>query len=414
MAPRQKKASAGRPGLPPLAADRAAALRDLTAQLATALEADQDLQTIEEMVSGKTGDQTWDLHLLAALSSLTHPAIPKLLAALFAASPDKPRRKALKRALHLLKTRGVPVAEDLLPREEAAPLRAPGRGMALAHISQVLGNGERYVILEGPKEALGGNFLVARVSDQEGILESHVLSLKSRQRQEFWDHFRQQGLTEWATPPPAYAVRLLEEADGLKPAAEGGSRYRSLKPRVWQEWGRPEDAADLETLLPPLSPPEQSRLLNQSGDLARHPLFQSWLPGLDELAPWLNKIREIQESPLVLSEQQRQARVGDVVAEAVLALYPPETRDLWRDRVLAMAYFLDLRGQGPAARLAQAAAQDLAAPPRGPLAGENPLLQALVWQSLRMAWEFLEKTQKEASSSSPLLSPPTEPLLIRR
>jgi hypothetical protein len=413
MAPRQKKGPAGASTLPPLAADAAAALKDLIAQLAAALDEGRDPESLRQMAAGTTGEQTWDLHLLAALSSLTHPAVPGLLAALFGTSPDKPRRKALKRALHLLKTRGVPVAEDLLPREEAAPRRAPGRGPALAHISQVLGNGERYVILEGPKETLGGNFLVARISDQEGIQECHVLSLKSRERQDFWDHFRQQGLAEWATPPPAYAVRLLEEADLLKPGAEGGSRYRSLKPRVWQEWGRPEEAPDLEALLPPLSPPEQSRLQDQSRDLAQHPLFQSWLPGLDELTPWINKIREIQESPLVLSEPQRQARVGDVVAEAVHALYPPESRDLWRTRVLAMAYFLDLRGHEPEARLAQAAAQDLAAPPRGPLAGENPFLQALVWQSLGMAWEFLEKTQKEASSS-PLLAPPTESLLIRR
>jgi hypothetical protein len=102
------------------------------------------------------------------------------------------------------------------------------------------------------------------------------------------------------------------------------------------------------------------------------------------------------------------------VAEAVRGLYPPEDRDLWRGRLLEMAYFLDLRGHTPEARLAQAAAQDLAAPPRGPLGGENPFLQALVWQSLRMAWEFLENTQKEASSPSPLLAPPTESLLIRR
>jgi hypothetical protein len=409
----QKKISAGASNLPPLTADAAAALQDLAGQLAAALEAGQDLETMKEMVAGQTGDQTWDLHLLSALAGLPYPGVPGLLAALFGASPDKSRRKALKRALHLLQTRGVPVAQDLLPREEAAPRRAPGRAPALAYISQVLGNGARYVILEGPKEILGANFLVARVSDQEGIQECHLLSLKSRQRQEFWDHLRQQGLAVWATPPSAYAVRLLEEADGLNPGAEGSSRYRSLKSRIWQEWGRPEEAPDLEALLPPLSPPEQSRLLEQSRDLAQHPLFLSWLLGLDELATWLNKIREIQESPLVLSEQQRQARVGDVVAEAVQALYPPENRDWWRRRLLEMAYFLDLRGQRPEARLAQAAAQDLAAPPRGLLAGDNPFLHALVWQSLKMSWEFLETTQKEASSSS-LLAPPAESLLIRR
>jgi len=411
---RQKKVlGGGPPGLPPLQPEAAAALQELAAQVALGLEEGRDLETLREMAAG-SGDLAWDLRLIAALSGLAHPGVPGLLTALFGAGEDKPRRKALKRALHLLKTRGVPVPENLLPREEAAPLRAPGRAPARAHLSQVLGNGERYVILEGPREALGGNFLVTRISDREGILECHLLDLKSRYRQEFWDHFRSQGLTEWATPPSAYAVRLLEEADRLQPEAPGGSNYRSLKPRILKEWGPPEEAPELIDLLPPLNPGEQSRLLDQSRDLARHPLFFFWLPGPEEITPWLNKLREVEESPLVLSEQQRQARMEDVVEEAVLALYPLEARDLWRGRLLTMAYFLHLRGLEPEARLAQAAAQDLAAGSRGPLAGENPFLQALVWQAIQMAWEFLDKTQKDAASPSPLLTPGTEPLLIRR
>jgi hypothetical protein len=414
MARQRKGTGALASALPPLPAEAAAALQDLTARAAAGLEEGQDPESLRLMLGATTGDLDWDLHLIAALGGLAHPGVPELLAALFGVNPDKPRRKALKRALHLLKTRGVPVPEDLLPREGAVSLRTPGRGPALAYISQVLGNGGRYVILEGPKEVLGGNFLVSLVSDQEGIQECHLLSIKSRQRQEFWDHFREQGLAEWATPPPAYAVRLLEETNDLKPDAEGASRYRSLKPRIFQEWGRPEEAPELEALLPPLNPGEQSRLRDQSRELARHPLFLSWLPGPEELAPWLNKLREVQQSPLVLSDQQRQARMGDVVDEAVLALYPPETRERWRHRLLDMTYFLDLRGQGPEGRLAQAAAQDLARGSRGPLAGENPFLQALVWEALKMALEFLEQTQKEAASSSPLLAPFADPLLIRR
>ena len=44
-----------------------------------------------------------------ALGDLSHPAIPPLLAALFGEARDKVRRKALKKTLHRLKTRGVPL-----------------------------------------------------------------------------------------------------------------------------------------------------------------------------------------------------------------------------------------------------------------------------------------------------------------
>ena len=413
MGRQRKGPGAGAPALPPLPADAAAALPDLVAQVAAALDAGRDPEDLQQLVAPTLGDPSWDLHLLAALSRLAHPGVPGLLAALFGANPDKPRRKALKRALHLLKTRGVPVPDALLPREEAPRLQAAGRGPALAYISQVLGNGQRYIILEGPKEVLGGNFLVAQVSDQEGIQECLVLSLKSRERQEFWDHLKEQGLTELAKPPAAYAVRLIDQANALKPEAESGSRYRSLKSRVWQEWGRPEEGQDEEALLPSLNPGEQSRLLDQSRDLVRVPLFFTWLPGPEEVAPWLQKMQEVQESPLVLSEPQRLARMDDMVGEATLALYPPETRDLWRRRLLAMAYFLDLRGQAQEARWAQAAALDLAAPARGPLAGENPFLKALVQAALQLAWEVTQKPGKE-EPSSPILAPATESLLIRR
>ena len=72
------------------------------------------------------------------------------------------------------------------------------------------------------------------------------------------------------------------------------------------------------------------------------PRFQTWMPSLEELTPWVEKLQEIKESPLVLSEQQKQARGDALVDEATRALYPPETRPLWRRRLLAMAYYLAL------------------------------------------------------------------------
>ncbi|RJR42613.1 MAG: hypothetical protein C4567_07070 [Deltaproteobacteria bacterium] len=411
---RKKKGTGAEAAAPPqLSADAAAALQDLTARLAAALEEGRDQEGLKEMAAGTTGDLAWDLSLMAALGRLAYPGTPGLLAALFGTEADKVRRKALKRALHLLKTKGVPVPEDLLPRGEAVPQRAPGRGQALAHISQILGNGDRYVILEGPKEVLGGNFLVSLVNDAEGIKECHLLSVRPREQKEFWDHFITQGMVELAAAPPAYAVRLLEEAEALKPDAEGVNRYRSLRPKIWQEWGRPEDAADLETLLPPLPPGEQSRLADQSRELALHPLFLTWLPGPEEITGWLERLREVQESPLVLTDQQRQARVNDLVDEAVRGLYPSETRDLWRRRLLDTAYFLDLKGHGPEARMAQAAALDLAPGARGPLAGESPFLKALVWETLTLTLKQLEEEKKEEQSSL-LLGSPTAPGLIRR
>jgi hypothetical protein len=137
------------------------------------------------------------------------------------------------------------------------------------------------------------------------------------------------------------------------------------------------------------------------------------MPNLEELTPWLEKLREVQESPLVLSEAQKQVRNEAVLDEAARALYPPEARPRWRRRLLAMAYYLELSGHLMESRLAQAAASDLAESEPSALAGENPFLQSLVQMALRLAWDSTQKPQ-ETQSASGLLTLPGDPRLTRR
>ncbi len=401
-------------GLAPLPPEAATALQEQVAALAAACAAGQDLETIKDLVSTHAEDLLWDLHLLEALGNLKHPLIPSLLAAFFGSAADKARRKALKRMLHLLKTRGVPVPVDLLPREKPAVIGQAQAPAVKSLVSPVLGNGDTYVVLEAPKEILGGNFLVALVNDAAGFQECHLLNMKSRQQDELWEHYRQHGLTEWYPVPGAYAVRLLEEAY-VSPTADATAKrnYGGLRDKIWKNWGRPEGVPDLEQVLPAIDPGERRRLLEYSRQLATNPLFQTWLPSLEELTPWVDRLQEIQESPLVLSEAQKQARADALIEEATRALYPPEARPRWRRRLLAMSYYLDLGQHPEEARMARAAADDLADLERSAVAGENPFLKSLVQVSLRLAWDQAQKSQG-AQGESGLLTLPGAPQLARR
>ncbi len=387
--------TAGLPALPP---ETAAALEAQVDRVAQALEPEADPETLKSLVQPQPHDPRWDLHLMAALGALAHPAIPLLLAARFGAAPDKTRRKFLKRTLHLMKTRGVLVPPNLLPKDEPRPLVAE-QAAPRAHVSQILGNGYRYVVLEGPREYLGGNILVAQLSDREGFVECHVLDVKSKQKAKFWENLRgADGLVDPLTVPAAYAVSLLEDAYQLNPSEGGASRYASLRERIRSHWGKPEDAPP-RPAIPEVIPGERSRLLDESRRLALDPLFHSWLPGQEEIAPWLEKVLEALDSPLVLSEPQKQARAEGVKDEATRALYPPEDRELWSRRLLEMAYYLDLKGRAQDALAAWAAADDLSPTQqkRGPLTGDNPFLIELVGFALRMAWEIREQAKKPES-----------------
>jgi hypothetical protein len=305
------------------------------------------------------------------------------------------------------------VPAELFSREEA---EGPGVSEAAAleaQVSSIFGNGERYVILEGGREILGGNLLVARLSDQYGLRECHLLTLKRKQREEFWQQFYSQGLDAWAAAPPAYVLRLLEEALALTPDGEPSrDAYLPLRETLWRHLGRPEEAPALEEVFPPLAPGERGGYLEQSRKLATSEMCRSWLPSPEEIVPWIEKLKAAQDSPLVLSEQQQRLRQEGVLDDATSALFPQENRPRWGRRLLNMAYFLDLSGHAEEARAAQAAGEDLLSGERSALSGENPFLQELVRYALMLAWEFL-KQQEPQAQASPLLAPPTEPLIRR-
>jgi hypothetical protein len=399
-----------RGSLPPLAPELAARLREQVAAVDAALAAGQDAAAAAPLVTPAPEDPFWDQHLMVALAELAYPALPALLVALFGDARDKLRRKALKRALHLLQTRGVPVPPGLLPREEP-DFGVSRPGSYKATVSPFFGVGLLYVILEGPQETLRGNILACRLSDLEGFKECHLLTLKPRQVSELWKNFQQQGLTDWFSPPPPLAVRLLEEAYARAPQAEGARRYAALREKIFKFWGRPDQAPPLEELLPSVEAVEVPRLAAQAGDLAPQPMFQAWSPGLDEIEPWLKRLEEAKESPLVLSEQQQQDRSDRVMEDAVKALYPPETRPDWSRRLLFMSYLFELTDRREEARLAYAASQELATTTPSSLAGENVFLRALVQQSLQMA-----RSLKKSPGKPPfpgLVTPP-ESLIVPR
>lgn len=407
----QKRAKArGAADPAPLDPEARARLESQVAGVMRALETEVEPAALMTLVTPDGGDPDWDAHLMAALGGLSHPAIPPLLAALFGRARDKVRRKALKKTLHRLQTRGVAISADLLPREEVS-YGAPRPGAAKVFVSPIFGAGESYVILEAPPEIMGGNFLVARVSDQEGFKECVLLSLKRQQQAEVWGRFREQGLDEWFSPPPAYAVALLEEAYTRQATAPGAAQYGALREKIFQHWGRAEAAPDLEQELPAPSPGEIPRLLEHCRKLALDPLFHSFLPGPEEIAPWLAKLKEVEDSPLVLSGQQQQIRIDGVMDEATRSLYPQETRAVWARRLLTTAYYLHLTGREEDARAVRAAAGQ-ADPNRSALAGENAFLKSLVQHAVRFAYEMQEP--REPATPSGLITSPGEAGLIRR
>ncbi len=407
-----RKKAATPPPLPSLTPEAAAVLEARLAALKEALAGGAEPKELAGLLAPGPPDPAWEDHLLAALVQLAHPAVPPLLVLLFGQGADRRRQKALKKALHLLKTKGVPVAADLLARKERE-VSSGSRPAVTARVSPVLGLGERYVILEGSRQALGATMLVARLSDLAGLKEFHALEATRSQREELWQHLREQGLEHWIEVPPPYATKLLEEALALNPDAAGAKDYAALRSRLWQHLGRPEEAPRLEEELPPLSAPELATALEQARHLGRHPLFHPWLPAPEEVAPWVQKIQEAEASPLILAEHQQRTRLEGILEEAARALFPLESRALWQRRLLDMAFVLKSLGRSEEARAARAAAQDLAARSASPLLGESPFLLGLVEVAIWLAREYLRRTEPSPTPSGLVAPPGAAPLIFK-
>ena len=131
-APRQEHEGAspqeppGHRGAASASPESAATLEDQLARLKFALATGESQASLPDLVNPRPQDLAWDLHLISGLAKIAHPDIPPLLAARFGEAPGQGPLKALKRALHVLKTLGVQVPAGLFSRGTSGPAAPPG------------------------------------------------------------------------------------------------------------------------------------------------------------------------------------------------------------------------------------------------------------------------------------------------
>lgn len=340
-----------------------------------------------------------ELVMLEALARLAHPQIPAILQARYAGAIDKPQRKALKKALHYLKAQGVAVPPDLL-KDDASPMVRPVSGLApvKTYMSRIEGNGSRMVIVHLSGQRQSFNLFLALCNDVEGLKDAYAVLLTNKETKTYLADTRREMPGELVDIPPNYALYVIDDAYQVNPdpASEAVKTYLRVRPRLQDVLGT-EPAPAIQTLLPPLDAPEQ--YLEQSRELVFQEEFGNWFVSPEKLAPWLEKIQEIEKSPLVLSPEQQLARMEQAVAEALQEVFPPAQRPIISRRLLEMAYYLDHTGKPYLARQAQAAGLDLLRP-RSALERENQFLLGLTTATLREMYDLAKDESKPPDQPS--------------
>jgi hypothetical protein len=276
------------------------------------------------------------------------PALPEALSS----SSVKPLAKAAKKALYRLRSRGVAVPEAPRPAAPEAPRPTPSAPEALSGlVSAITSQGERGLVLARVLRGSAGVEMVqAQLSDVRGVV---ALQLGDKSRAN-WRKLVKEGLAHGGIVelPAAEAAALLAEAAGANlrsrtPFPSGldvALRHFGVQPQVEP------------TVLPPPEPEDVRRALE--GDvLHATPEMASWLPPEVEMRRLVQKVDEVVNSPLALSEVQRQEQLQQAVHSVVREYFTPELRQRYALRLWRMGDYFERSGRPREAEIARGEAR---------------------------------------------------------
>jgi hypothetical protein len=340
--------------------------------------------------------------LLAALGvDAGGDATPERLAALLAGAethaPSRDARRDIRRMLYRLAQGGAAAPARPADDEERRPaLGATIEGL----VSAVDGRGDRLVWLVRDEPAGGVLLVAADVNEPDGLQAVRVVETTRKQLRAMRERLQAEAAVrlvpaDWR----ALDALVVEAADRRGEKPERALDYRRLRARMTSVPPAPPHELVSTHVAPPAAD-EQPALVADSAALRGEPELRTWWPTPERAAPFLDEIRGLDDSPIVLGRVQSEERLRAVLARAAVALYPPAPT---ARRLEATAYVLAETGRAEAARRALAVAAALRADPER--APDVPLVAALVQQGLGSYLASGEAAQREERSQALVLTP---------
>ena len=280
------------------------------------------------------------------------------LLAVAAGHPNKDVGKEGKRALYLLRMRGVAVPE-LQRQAPPAPVAQVEQPLP-CYASTLDGQGERAIWISRRVPGRGVEVGQAVISDRKGLLSVQIGLLGRKEYRMFGrDLLARGGAMGLAEIDPELckgllaAARKLNETAGT-PLPDGADGWLArLGPAA-----PPPDPAER---FPPLADDDEQAAVEASGHLHELPLVRSWLAEEDALRALAHKLDEIGVSSLYVDERQRAQATLGALEDAVERHFDAARRAVWASRLFSLADHLDRAGAPAHAGQAAAAARALRA-----------------------------------------------------
>ncbi len=320
----------------------------------------------------------------------------KLLHGMFEATHDKKVRKLIKRSLYRLKSKGV-VVEEVLSEKERPILRPMPEEAKEGFASGIDFLGYRVLWLILPHPGRGLAVVHGVISDREGIVDFSREEMTRKGFRTFFKEVKEKNPFPIVEIEPSYVACLFGKAYQLnlekkETPPQGFLQAKSEIERVKQDYPKPlvysylqaEDIAG------------DNLLLRKGTDLLRADVFSSWRIEEDQIAPYVDEVREAEESKIVLNPGQKEVRFQAIFEKALTELFSGERRLLYQRRLEEMACILFKLGREEEAKISLAVAMDLEKP-LNPIQPSSFLFQLVTKSIFSLLAEAKEKKSKEVS-----------------
>jgi hypothetical protein len=329
-----------------------------------------------------------------ALGAIASAEAAAMLAAMEAGASGALRRE-VRRALYRLRQRGI-VPANATPAP-AQPALSPLAGSGLtALFSPIDADGARVIWLL--KERRGGGIarLWGLLADSEGLINVALSELSRRELRTERAEMERRASVSMVEGDAHLADYILCEAFRRTPAEKRSQVGNFLTLRT-EIVGSPPPAE----IVHPIYAEMASVLEHEpAADLLKEPEIAAWKFPSTAIKTYVDEIKSIQESVLVLNRVQQEGRINIVVERAVGELLGGERAATMRRRLEDIAYYMARSGRREPAGWAAAAAARLR---DGANASRIPFFQALIRAQLGAV--FAEEQERERDEPRLIMTP---------
>jgi hypothetical protein len=347
----------------------------------------QVLQWLLENVPGDGGE------LAAAWAELEAGSV--VVAALDPEAFPKPARKALRRAFHRLRSRGVALPErEVAPSVAKLPQLEDDLGGAFLSVPDP--SGAQLAVRVERNPAGGARILQGAFDWERGVLDFRVFEVNRSQARALLRDIAASAREGFAPVAPALWARVLDRACEAQPADRPA-------PAAFIEWRgrlvRESEVAELpgDEARAALVPQEDSAALRELTEWIGEGRVGPWPPSAAELEAFGRRVRETLESKLLVDDGQRRRQLDALLGDLAEERYRAERGDATARRLETLAYIFWKKEKLDEARIYLSGAD--AFKELSPKL--NPIARALLGKSL----EPLLKAWKQEDERSLLVRP---------